>query len=165
MEINVLQIISQIVNFGVVFGALTFLLYKPMLKAIDERRKKTEDAERFAADAMKEKEELEGMKKRTKTQAEKDAAKIVDSTREEVKTLKTKLTKEAKEEVAAYRAKEMQKVENEVKSSLTKMEERVTKLSLAVASKVIGNEIKDAKSHKAVISQSIKDLDKALGQL
>ena len=69
MEINVLQIISQIVNFGVVFGALTFLLYKPMLKAIDERRKKTEDAERFAADAMKEKEELEGMKKRTKTQA------------------------------------------------------------------------------------------------
>jgi len=37
MDIQLPQIIFQIVNFGVVVGALTYLLYKPVKKMLDER--------------------------------------------------------------------------------------------------------------------------------
>ncbi len=159
MEINILQILFQAVNFGVVFGALTFFLYKPILKVLDDRRKKTEEAQIFAEEASREKEEIESMKKRAKTQADKDAVKVMEEAKEEVKALKAKLTKEAKEEVTELRKKELAKVEAETKARAAAAEAEVTKLSIAIASKVLGKAV-DAKEHKSLIASSIKELDK-----
>ncbi len=44
-------LIMQAVNFGVLLAALTYFLYKPVLKVLDERRKKIEQGVQDAADA------------------------------------------------------------------------------------------------------------------
>ena len=44
MDIQLPQIIYQLVNFGVVFGAVTYLLYKPVQKILDERSKRIADS-------------------------------------------------------------------------------------------------------------------------
>lgn len=161
MEINGLQILFQMINFGVVFGAVVVLLYKPIMKMLDERAAKVEEAERVAAAAMSEKEEIDSLKKKARTQSEKDAAKVLEKATEDAKELKAKLTKEVKEEVATLREKEMKKWEAQMKAAQEAMEKKVTELSVAVASKVLGAEI-DAKTHKSLIAQSIKELEKAL---
>ena len=43
MDIQLPQIIFQLVNFGVVFGAIVYLLYKPTQKILDERAKRVAD--------------------------------------------------------------------------------------------------------------------------
>ncbi len=161
MEINVLQIIFQLINFGVVFAALTYFLTKPILKMIDERRSKTDEAIKAAEESLREREQVETMKKKAKVQAEKDALAVIDVAKGEAKELKAKLSKETKDEVNVLRAKEIAKMESEMKGKQEETEKEVLKLSVAIASKVIGKEI-DEKAHKTLIAQSIKDLAKAL---
>lgn len=161
MEINVLQIIFQLINFGVVFGALTYFLTKPILKMIDERRAKTEEAAKATEEALRERDAADTMKKKAKVQSEKDAQAVIDSAKLEAKDLKAKLSKETKDEVNALRAKEIAKMESEMKGKQEETEKEVVKLSVAIASKVIGKEV-DEKTHKSLISQSIKDLAKAI---
>lgn len=161
MEINVMQILFQVVNFGVVFAALTYLLTKPITKMLDDRRNKVDAAARASEETLRERENVEVMKKKAKTQAEKDADKVLEGARVEAKELKNKLTKDVKEEVTTLRAKELAKVESEKKARLEDIEKQVSKLSVEIASKVIGEEVSE-KTHQSLISQSIKDLAKAL---
>lgn len=161
MEINVLQVLFQIINFGVVFGALTYFLTKPIIKMLDDRRTQTEAAAKAAETSLRERDSVEAMKKKAKVQSEKDAQAIIDAAKVEAKELKSTLTKEAKEEVSALRAKEIAKMESEMKGKQEESEKEVIKLSVAIASKVIGKEV-DEKTHKSLISQSIKDLAKAI---
>ncbi len=159
MEINIAQILFQIINFGVVFVALTYFLAKPITKMLDERRQKTEDAAKAAEETLREREDVENMKKKAKTQTEKDAQAVIEQARADAKELKNKLTKEAKEEVAQLKEKELQKMASEKKAMMEQMEKQVSSLSIAIASKVLGAEVSE-KTHKALISSSIKELGK-----
>lgn len=161
MEINVMQILFQIVNFGVVFVALTYLLTKPITKMLDDRRAKTEEAARAAEETLREKEAIEAMKKKAKTQAEKDADKVIEDAKADAKDLKTKLAKEVKEEIAALRTKELEKIESEKKGRQEEMEKQVSKFSVEIAAKVIGEEVSE-KTHKSLISSALKDLAKVM---
>ncbi len=161
MEINIAQIIFQIINFGVVFVALTYFLTKPITKMLDERSKKADEAAKAAEETLREREQVEAMKKKAKLSAEKDADKVMEEAKADVKELKTKLTKEAKEEVSALKAKEMTKWESEKKGQMEAMEKEVSKLSIAIASKVLGEEVSE-KTHKSLIASSIKELAKAI---
>ena len=161
MEINGLQILFQIINFGVVFGAVSFLLYKPVIKVLDDRAKKMAEGEKAANESLRERDELEVMKKKTKTQAEKDAAKLLEKAQEEAKELKSTLTKEVKAEIKEMKEKEMKKWEAEKEGMKKDIESQVTKMSLAIASKVLGTEI-DKKGHVSLINSSIKELEKAI---
>jgi F-type H+-transporting ATPase subunit b len=65
--VNWQLLIVQAINFGLLLGALTYLLYKPVLRIIDERREKIADGVRTAeaadarlADAKAESEQLVG---------------------------------------------------------------------------------------------------------
>jgi len=88
MDIKLNLILFQVVNFGVVFGALVYFLYKPVVKLLDARAKKTADAEKAAAETLKEREETEVIKTKTKAQAEKEAAKLLEKTKEQATALK-----------------------------------------------------------------------------
>ena len=64
MDIQLPQILFQAINFSVVMGALTFLLYKPVLKMFDERSQKISEGLKAAEAALKEKEELDQTRKK-----------------------------------------------------------------------------------------------------
>lgn len=161
MEIHGLQILFQIINFGVVFGAILFLLYKPIMKLLDERRQKVEAGERAAAESLKEKEEIEALKKKAKLAADREGAKVIEKAEEQAKELKATLTKQAKDEVKALKDKEMAKWEDEKKAMREQMEKQVSELAIAVAAKVLGAEV-DKKAHAKLIDTSIKELEKSL---
>ncbi len=161
MEINGLQILFQVINFGVVFGAITFLVYKPVIKLLEDRAKKTQEGQLAAAASMKEKEEIDSLKKKAKSQSEKDAAKTFEKAESDAKELKGKLGKEARDEVKLWKEKEMKKWDIEKEGMKKEMEKQVSELAVAIASKVIGKSV-DKKSHASLISSSMKELEKAL---
>jgi F-type H+-transporting ATPase subunit b len=90
--INWKLLLIQAVNFGVLLGALTYLLYKPVLRILDERRAKIEEGVRAAeaasqrlADAKTEADgivgdgarQAEGILASARTNAEEKGAQIV----------------------------------------------------------------------------------------
>jgi F-type H+-transporting ATPase subunit b len=102
--VNWQLLVVQAVNFGLLLGALTYLLYKPVLRIIDERREKVAEGVRMAesaqahlADAKAESEQLVGDAAReaeslvagAKTRAEEKAKEILSSAEEKAQaTLK-----------------------------------------------------------------------------
>ena len=57
MEINLYQVLFQIFNFGVVMYLLNKVLYKPVLKMLDERAKKINEGMALADKNLKAAEE------------------------------------------------------------------------------------------------------------
>ena len=78
MEIKLAQVIFQAINFLVVLSGLTFLLYKPVLKILEQRANKIKEAQQAAEATLKEKEGLEEYKKKVKKETDKKAAQFGD---------------------------------------------------------------------------------------
>ena len=161
MDIKLELILFQVVNFGVVFGALVYFLYKPVVKLLDERAKKTADAEKAAMETLKEREEAEAIKTKTKSQAEKEAGKLLEKAKEQSVALKKELSAEAKAAIQAERAKALKNWEEEKASMIREMQKEFAQGVYSVAEKLLGKAV-DKKSHAELIDKSLKELAKAM---
>lgn len=162
MEINGLQILFQVINFGVIFAVLVKFLYKPILKVLDDRRAKVEEGQHAAESSIREKGEIENLKKKARSQSEKEASKFLEEARDEAKLLKVKLSKEVKEEMKQVRENEMEKWQSELAGMKAELEKQVGKTAIAVAEKILGEELKDKKTQAKLVADAVKDLEKAL---
>ncbi|MBI4120242.1 MAG: hypothetical protein HY454_02135 [Parcubacteria group bacterium] len=70
-------LLAQGVNFAVVLVALTFLVYKPLVKLLNERRAKIETGLKNAAAAQKRLEEIDALKAARLAEAEKEALAVI----------------------------------------------------------------------------------------
>lgn len=85
MEINIWQVLFQAVNFGVILFVLNKVLYKPVMKMLDDRAKKINEGMAAAEKNLKEAGEIEKLKKAEVAKARKDAAAIIRQAEVEAK--------------------------------------------------------------------------------
>lgn len=157
MDIRLDQILFQIINFGVVAGALTYFLYKPVVKMLEDRSQKVLQAEKAAQASLEEKASIDTLKAKTKTQAEKEAAQLLEKAKLQASELKKELAQKAKEEVKAEREKAMKSLELEKKGYQADLEREMASTVYAVTEKVLGKAI-DKKEHAALIDKSLKEI-------
>lgn len=119
MQINWFTVIAQIVNFIVLVWLLRRFLYKPILKAIDERENKIagqiKDAE--AKDAKAKKEQVEFAKKNE--MFDKEKKKLMDKAIAEINEERQKLLEVARNEAIELRSK--------LEKSLKEMQENLNR--------------------------------------
>lgn len=161
MEIKLDQILFQIINFGVVFGALTYFLYKPIVKLLDERARKVAEGMRAAEQSMTERSQVEAMKKTAKAQAEKDAAKHIEEAKKQAEQLKRELTAKMKAELAQERDRVVAAWAQEREQMLAKMHKEFATAVTTVAGKVAEASI-DEQKHKTLIDKGIEELARSL---
>jgi len=77
--IDVRLLLAQLLNFAILVFVLGYFLYKPILHALDERRKKIEDGVEFSERAKKELENVEILKKESIREAEIKSLEIVQA--------------------------------------------------------------------------------------
>ncbi len=131
-------IIAQAVNFGIVLVALTYLLYKPVLRTLDERAKLVakgvEDAERASQKlAGADKAAAEAVAK-----ADKEAADLLASARDAAGTERTRLVKEAEARAAAIASDAEARAKEASAKALRDSEKEIARLAVLAAAKVIG---------------------------
>ena len=161
MEIQVAQIIFQIINFGVVFGALSYLLYKPIIKILNERAQKIEEGQVAAQKAIAEQEKIEEMKKQIRQKADKEAAKMLEEVNKAAVDRKSKLTAQAKEEALAEVDRLRNAWNDEKRKSLKDMQSQFSEAVIAAAEKVVGESL-SAKTHAKLIEEEFNTLVKSL---
>lgn len=161
MDIQLPQLLFQIVNFSVVFGALVYLLYKPVQKILDERAERIAESLKEVENIEAEKAKMQAMKAKLKRDAEKEAAKIL----EEAKQLANKRKKELDEQTKTALQAEMKKAQarwsEEKKALLADSKKQMVDAVVQVSGLVLGKKL-DKKADQQLIA---KNLDEVLQKL
>ena len=130
-------LVAQLINFGVLFVVLMYLLYKPVLKVLDERRavvaKGVEDA-REAEAALKGAGEKVQEMVRT---AESDAEGIVTSAREQAGTERDRITNEARARAESIEADAKARAQEESARVMRESEKEIARLAILAAEKAM----------------------------
>jgi F-type H+-transporting ATPase subunit b len=157
MEIQLAQIIFQILNFGVVLAALTYFVYKPVVKLLDERKAKIAQAAKSADEIQKEKEQLEETKTDLLRKAKAESKKIADEARREAIAGAKDLLDKSKVDLKAKEAKFATEMQDLRKERLQAVEQEIKKAAFSLAETVLEAEI-DQKKHQKILDAQLKKI-------
>jgi F-type H+-transporting ATPase subunit b len=130
-------LLAQLVNFGVLFAVLWYLLYKPVMKTLDERQ---ELIAKGAADAREASEALSGATERAHEitrSAETDAEGIVERARTEANTERDRLVKEAQDRAESIEQDAQARAKEAHERALRESEKEVARLAILAAEKAM----------------------------
>lgn len=130
-------LIAQAINFGVLLAVLTYLLYKPVLKTLDERSALIKKGVVDAEEATKKLEEADDTAKARLQEAEGEAEGLVARARDEAGSERSRIVKEA-ETRASHIEKDAEARAKEAKEQALKESEReIARLAILAAEKAI----------------------------
>ncbi|MEK7201240.1 MAG: ATP synthase F0 subunit B [Patescibacteria group bacterium] len=135
--IQVPLLIAQAVNFAVLLVGLTYLLYKPVMKTLDERQQKVAqgviDADQAALKLATAGSEAQTLVKAAETNAES----IVASARDAATLEKARIMKEAETRAAALASDAEARAQETASKALRDSEKEIARLSILAAEKVL----------------------------
>lgn len=161
MDIQLPQIIFQIINFGVVTGVLTYLLYKPVKKMLDERSAKVEEAQKAAEVTIAEKHHIDEMKKKSQKEAEKEAAKILAEARASAESMEKEIVENAKKKAKADVERMYKEWEAEQAGLVKKMKSNFVNEVTSLTEKLIGGSL-DSKVMAKYMDSNIEEVIKKI---
>lgn len=143
-------LIAQILNFLVLLAILAKFAYKPLLKAMDDRRNRiindldSAEQTRLDAEALKEQyaEQLAG--------ARQEATEIVNKANQIAQNLHDELVEQARVEQEALMANAKERIEQEKQQALLDIRAEVIKLSTLIAEKIVNQKLNSDKDQKLV---------------
>ncbi|MBP2651100.1 MAG: atpF [Firmicutes bacterium] len=158
-------LIAQIINFLILVVILTWVGYKPLMKALADRQahiaESLETAEREKVVA----EELKLEYQQQLAQARSQAQAIVEKATKLAEQTKDEILQEARAEHARLLKVAADEISRERERALAQMRSEVVSLSIAAAGKVIGNNL-DAAANAGLVTDFINRLDdQKLGDL
>lgn len=134
-------LIAQLINFGVLFVGLSYLLYKPVMKTLDERRIKVAqgviDADQAAMKLATAGQEAGTIVK----SAEGEAETIVSSARDAATSEKVRIMKEAESRAAQVAADADARAKETSAKALRDSEKEIARLSVLAAAKVLQEKV------------------------
>ena len=153
-------LIAQILNFLVLLAILAKFAYKPLLKAMDDRRNRiindldSAEQTRLDAEALKEQyaEQLAG--------ARQEATEIVNKANQIAQNLHDELVEQARVEQEALLANAKERIEQEKQQALLDIRSEVIKLSTLIAGKIVNQKLNSDKDQKLVADIADGVLDK-----
>jgi len=150
--VNPKFLLSQLVNFLILFIALYFLLWKRALKAFDERKQKIAQGLAEAEQAEGKLAEAEQQYARRVEEAEREGARLLAEAREEAAQARDAILSQARGDAQRVAAGAEEMVRLERQQMLGDLRDQVSALSIAAANKVIG-EVLDEKRQRHLIDE------------
>lgn len=157
VELNA-TLIAQIINFAILLAILTKLAWKPLIQAIEDRKHKIESD---LAGAEKEKtaaEQLRAEYQQQLAEARNQAQAIIEKATKLAEQTKEQILDEARAENARLLKAAQDQIAIERDRALAEMRSEVVNLSIAAASKIIGQNL-DVTANAKLVADFIDKLD------
>lgn len=149
-------LLSQVVNFVILFGLLYLVAYKPIMKMLDERSKKVkesiEQTEIIKEQAMQAEQEV----KKQIEAASKQGQEIIARAMRTGEEVRQKAQQEAKQEADALIARARQAIKAEQDEAIDELRKEFADLTILAAGKVIGESL-DKEAHRELIDKVLKE--------
>jgi len=153
-------LIAQILNFIVLLWVLAKFAYKPLIKAMDDRRNRIindlDSAEQTRLDA----EALKAQYVEQLANARQEATEIVDKANKVAQNLHDEFVEQARAEKDAMMATAKERIEQDKKQALVDIRTQVIALSTQIASKVANQKLNSTEDQKLVADAT----DQVLGK-
>ena len=156
LGINLIGLITQVVGFVAIVVLLTWLLYKPLLRVLDQRseriRESLEASERAREEAAKSQEEMQQQIEESRAEGQQliaQARDVADRFREE------ELAK-AREEISAQRSRAEADIQRERDAAIEDIRSEFAGLAVVAAERVIRRSLDD-EGHEELIEQVLRE--------
>ncbi|MCL5795107.1 MAG: F0F1 ATP synthase subunit B [Patescibacteria group bacterium] len=141
LGINWKLLISQAINFLILFGILSWLLYKPVLKLLSDREKKIKDASELAEKTKLDSEKLNQEMAAKLDKAKKEAREIIANSQELAKKESQNIISSAKKESEGIINKSQKQIEIEHEQLKKELRKEIISLTVATVSKILDKKI------------------------
>ncbi len=145
-------------SFTIVFLILRKFAWKPIMNALKDRETSIADALNAADKARKDVEGLKADNDKIIAEARREKDQIL----KEARDIKEKIIAEARDMANAEARKSIENarmlIQNEKASAINEIKQQVAELSVAVAEKVLRNELKDRKEQEALVDNLLKEV-------
>jgi F-type H+-transporting ATPase subunit b len=156
LGVNLPLLVAFLINFIILFVLLSFVLYKPVLKMLDERQARIKEGmdqtEKIRLQTSKAEEDLE-LQLET---ARKDGQNIIAQAEQIGERLKNEARDEARKEAASLIEKAQVEIKQEREKDIKELRQQFADIAILAAEKVI-NESLDKAKHRKVIEEVLKD--------
>ncbi len=161
MDIQIPQVFFYILNFGVVAGALTYFLYKPVQKVLDDRSNLIEEGQKAAENSLQVSQKAQVQKTQLLQAAEKEAVEksqeLIKKAQQQVKEILAKAKEDGQAEVARSRVEATSEKADLIKKMHKEFELQVIK----TVEKVIGSTL-DKNTASKLIDEDLNALVKRI---
>jgi F-type H+-transporting ATPase subunit b len=156
LGVNLPLLVVFVVNFIVLFVLLRLFLYKPVMKMLDERTKRTKDAMDLAEATKKEFEQAKGEVQREIEKGRQEAQAIITQSMQVGERLKEESRQEATKQAQAIVDRTRSELEVERDKIVGNLRREFVDISIAAAEKVI-KETLDREKHRKLIEETLKE--------
>jgi F-type H+-transporting ATPase subunit b len=150
LGINGPFLLSQIVNFLILFLALRFLLWKPMLKMLNERKQRITQGLEDAEQARRDRERAQAEYEERIKQAEQEREEMLARAAEDGEQAKAEALAQARAQAEQIVAEGKGTIERERQQMWAELRSQVTALSLAAANKLIGEALDEQRQRRLI---------------
>ena len=137
MHISWFEIIAQIINFFLILFILQKLLYKPVIKAMDERQVRIQKSQKEADEKMDRAKELISEYKNKMAEVEDEKSSIINQARIEAKDKKESLLEEYKIEADRKRSSYLKEIQDEKSNFIDNLRKTMGESAVKIASSIL----------------------------
>ena len=156
LGINVPGLVAQIINFSLLMVLLTALMYKPVLKMLDERATRIRESLEKAEEVKREAERTEQQFQARIQESRQEGQAILAQATKSGERLIEEARQRAREEGESLLTRARTEIEMERDRAITELQQRFADLTVLAASRVIGQSL-DKESHVRLIEQVLEE--------
>ncbi len=149
--------LAQAINFGILIVALSYLLYKPVLRLLDDRRERIRKSMEDAKHIENQKRELDTLKQERIRTADREASAILEQAKGHAESMKKDIIAGAEREAHQILTKAKQQADDERGRVLSGAQETLAKVIIKMSEKIIEREF-TSDDQKRILAHVQKDL-------
>ncbi len=158
LGIQLPMLLTQIVNFTIMLLLLTKFLYKPILKALKERKEKISQGLIYAEKMQAEEEKMLKKHEEILQKTHLEAKKIIDQAKKDATSVKSEILAQGKLENEEMKAKMENDLNNKLNEMSEEMSQKTVKVAAEMTKKLLADIITPAQQHQ-MIEKNLKNLE------
>lgn len=156
LGISLPNLVAQLINFGILFGLLFLVAYKPLMRMLDERSKRVkesmEQTERIKEQALHAEEEV---KKQLET-ASKQGQEVISRAVRTGEELRQRAQEQARQEGESLIGRARTEIQRERDDAIDELRREFADLTIMAAGKVIDRSL-DKDAHRKLIDKVLEE--------
>lgn len=156
LGINGPVLISQIISFLILFGLLSVVAYKPLLKMLDNRADKVKESMEMAESVKQQSMNAENEVKKQLVVASQKAQELIAAATATSDEIRAKAQELARKDAEALISRAREAINSERDTAIDEIRREFSDLTILAAGKVIGETL-DKKAHKELIDKILKE--------
>ncbi len=148
---------AQLINYGILLVALSVLLYRPILKLLDERRERIAKSMEDAKKIDQKLKEIEKERQQVMRELDAKASALLADAKKQAEGAKAEMVASTQKEVEGLLERGRKQLEDERRRMVTDLEKTVASVSVELAGKILQREF-TPDDQKRIVSGLSKDI-------